>query len=122
MQRLVAMSQVVLLSTVVLAHEGHHAKSSAGEQLTGEVVDITCYVDHQSKGDKHSACAQKCITAGNPVGIVAGGKLYVVVQDNHDSPNAKLAPLDGQLVTITGKQLLKDGMRVVAMESVVAVH
>jgi hypothetical protein len=113
-----AMWLVLALSITALAHEGHHDKKAASNKLTGEIVDITCYVDHQSVGEKHSACAQKCISAGNPVGIVADGKLYVVIQDNHESPNAKLAPLAGKLVTITGPQMLKDGMRVVDMESV----
>jgi hypothetical protein len=117
MRKLISISAIVTLSATVLAHEGHH-EHKASNKLTGEIVDITCYVDHQSKGEKHAACAQKCISAGNPVGIVADGRLYVVIQDNHESPNARLAPFAGQLVTITGPQLTKDGMRIVDMESV----
>jgi hypothetical protein len=111
---------IAVFSTAAAAHEGHHHDDAAAAsgKLTGEVVDITCYVDHQSHGEKHAACAQKCISAGNPVGIVVAGKLYVVIQDNHESPNAKLAPFAGKLVTLTGKRLEKDGLHVFDLESV----
>jgi hypothetical protein len=89
-----------------LPHEGHHASSG---KLTGEVVDITCYLDHESHGEKHATCAQKRIEKGMPVGIVADGKLYVVIVSGHESPNAKLAPYAGKLVTVTGKRLERDG-------------
>lgn len=107
-----------LFASTALAHEGHHGKEVADDKLTGEVVDITCYMDHQSKGEKHSACAQKCIQSGLPVGLVAGGKLYAVILSTHESPNAKLAPYAGKLVTMTGKVLQKDGMRAIDMEEV----
>ena len=92
-------------------------QSTHTNRLT-EVVDITCYLDHESKGDKHSSCAQKCIESGMPVGIVAAGKLYAVIVSSHESPNAKLAPFAGKLVTITGKVLERDGLRAVDMEDV----
>ena len=108
----------LLLVSAASAHEGHHAKRPAGGNLTGEIVDITCYLDHESKGEKHSACARKCIESGMPVGIVAGGKLYAVIVSSHESPNAKLAPYAGKLVTITGKVVERDGLRAIDMEDV----
>jgi hypothetical protein len=109
---------LLLVTSVARAHEGHHAGKVADRKLTGEVVDITCYLDHESRGEKHSACAQKCIENGLPVGIVAGGKLYAVIVSSHQSPNAKLAPYAGKLVTITGKVVERDGLRAIDMEDV----
>ena len=106
----------LLVASVARAHQGHHAKADG--KLTGEVVDLTCYHDHASKSDKHAACARKCIESGLPVGIVAGGKLYAVIVSSHESPNAKLAPYAGKLVTITGKVMERDGLRAVDMEDV----
>src|SRR5215467_7865256 len=40
--------------------------ASASKEITGEVVDMMCYVDHNAMGDKHSACAAKCIKGGGP--------------------------------------------------------
>src|SRR5207248_9066802 len=35
--------------------------ASASKEITGEVVDMMCYVDHNAMGDKHTGCAAKCI-------------------------------------------------------------
>ena len=75
-------------------------------------------MDHDSKGEKHAACAQKCIAKGLPVGPLVGNKLYAVIIGSHDSPNEKLAPFAGKLVTMTGALAEKDGMRVIDMEAV----
>jgi hypothetical protein len=108
-----------LVGSAVLAHEGHHHnKEKSVDKLTGEVVDITCYLDHESKGEKHSSCARKCIESGMPVGLVAGDKLYVVIVSSHEPPNAKLAPYAGKLVTITGKLLQREGLRAIDMDDV----
>jgi hypothetical protein len=108
---------ICTLTGAAFAHEGHHGKTTEGK-LTGEVVDLTCYLDHESRGEKHASCAQKCIEKGMPVGIVADGKLYAVIVSSHESPNAKLAPYAGKVVTITGKVLEKEGMRAIDMEDV----
>jgi hypothetical protein len=108
---------VMAVATVAGAHEGHEHAAS-GVKLTGEIVDITCFMDHSSKGDKHAACARKCIEHGLPVGLLVGSKLYAVILSTHESPNEKLAPFAGQLVTMTGTVVEKDGMRVIDMASV----
>jgi hypothetical protein len=115
---MIKLTFLLLLAGSAFAHEGHHAKKPADGKLTGEVVDITCYLDHESKGEKHASCAQKCIEKGLPVGIVADGKLYAVIVSSHETPNAKLAPYAGQLVTISGKVLERDGLRAIDMEDV----
>jgi hypothetical protein len=116
----------VILATVVLAgtaaaHEGHEHSASAGS-LTGEVVDITCLMDHNSKGAQHSACAQKCLEKGLPVGLLVGDKLYLVMQASHELPNAKLAPFAGKRVTIKGTITQQHGLRAIDLESVEAAN
>jgi hypothetical protein len=99
------------------AHEGHDHAGKNGK-LTGEVVDITCFIGHEGKGDKHAACAQKCIAKGLPVGLLVGNTLYAVVLSSHDSPNEKLAPFAGKLVTMSGTIVEKSGMHVIDMDAV----
>jgi hypothetical protein len=113
------LSLLLLTSAVAGAHEGHDHAAKTGT-LTGEIVDITCFMDHDSKGDKHAACATKCIQQGLPAGILVGDKLYVVILSNHQSPNEKLAPLAGKLVRMTGTIVEKDGLRTIDMDSVAA--
>jgi hypothetical protein len=108
---------LLVLTATAAAHEGYE-HSSSSSTLTGEIVDVTCLMDHASKSATHSACAQKCIEKGLPVGLLVGDKLYLVILDSHDSPNAKLAPLAGKLVKMTGAITQQHGLRVIDMESV----
>jgi hypothetical protein len=109
---------LLALTGAAAAHEGHQHGAGRGT-LTGEIVDITCFMDHGSKGEPHSACAQKCIEKGLPVGLLVGDELYLVILASHDSPNTKLAPFAGKLVTMTGTITKRDGLRVIDMDSVV---
>jgi hypothetical protein len=88
------------------------------DKITGEVVDITCYASHGAKGDKHAACAQKCLQGGMPAGIVADGKLYVVTMKDHTSPSTKLAAWAGKNVTAEGTKLENGGTNIFEIDSV----
>jgi len=79
------------------------------KEVTGEVVDIMCYVDHNAVGAKHADCGEKCIKNGGPVGIVSDGKAYLVV-GAHKPMNDELAPLAGKTVTLKGKMASNGGI------------
>lgn len=83
--------------------------ATATREVTGEVVDLMCYIDHGAMGAKHADCAEKCIKGGGPVGIVSDGKAYLVIGE-HKPMNDELAPLAGKTVTLRGKMAHKDGM------------
>lgn len=52
--------------------------------VTGEVVDVSCYLHMGKRGAKHAACGQECILNGQPAGILADdGALYVVMPEEH---------------------------------------
>src|SRR5439155_12950962 len=36
--------------------------------VTGEILDISCYLQLGKHGDKHSSCGKKCLANGEPVG------------------------------------------------------
>jgi hypothetical protein len=97
----VAFTAGLAASPLALAQEP--AKSDTGsKELTGEIVDMMCYVDHNATGAKHADCGEKCIKNGGPVGIVSDGKAYLVV-GAHKPMNDELAPLAGKTVTLKGK-------------------
>jgi len=77
--------------------------SAATKEVTGEIVDMMCYVDHNAMGEKHASCGEKCIKSGAPVGIVSDGKAMLVV-GAHKPMNDELAPLAGKTVTLKGKR------------------
>jgi len=98
-------------SPLLLAQE--HVKdsldASASKEITGEVVDMMCYVDHNAMGDKHAGCAAKCIKGNGPVGIVSDGKAYLIVGD-HKPMNDALAEFAGKTITVRGKMAERGGI------------
>jgi hypothetical protein len=73
--------------------------------LSGEVVDVSCYLDHGAKGEGHKQCAVMCAKAGGALGILTSdGKLYVsLMPENHKGgPNEKLMGFIAQNVTVNG--------------------
>lgn len=80
--------------------------------VKGEIVDLMCYLDHGAKGEKHKSCAGKCIKSGGPVGLLSGEDLYLVIGD-HKPINDKLADKAAQEVTLKGKVVEKNGMKMI---------
>ncbi len=104
----------------VLAHEGHeHGDKKEGlaagetKKITGEVLDMACYVDHGSTGEKHADCAKKCITSGLPVGLKADdGKTYLLIGE-HKPLNSELAQYAAKKITVEGKVVSRDGVNMI---------
>jgi hypothetical protein len=83
------------------------------QTITGEVVDLVCYLDHGAKGEKHASCAEKCITSGTPIGLLtADDQLYLVV-GNHKPMNDQLAAYAAKKVTLKGKVVEKNGVKMI---------
>lgn len=122
----------IVLAVVVLGLQGlasadetagahHHDEHAAGVQtLTGEVVDVVCYLGHGALGAGHADCARKCITSGLPVAIKVGDELLLAVQADHTPANAALASFAGKQVQVTGEVTEKDGLHVIAIKDVAA--
>ena len=52
--------------------------------VTGEVVDVSCYLQLGKRGEAHVPCGTKCITNGQPIGIVDhSNHLYLVMAEEH---------------------------------------
>ena len=105
---------LVLGGAILAAPAMMIAADSAAETktVTGEVVDLMCYLDHGAKGEKHKGCAEKCIKSGGPVGLVSGEDVYLVIGD-HKPMNDELASLAAQTVTLKGKVVEKNGMKMI---------
>jgi len=104
----------IFAASPLVAHEGHDDKEklAAGEtkKITGEVLDMACYIDHNATGDKHTDCAKKCITSGLPVGLKADdGKTYLLIGE-HKPLNSELAEYAAKKITVEGKIVSRDGI------------
>lgn len=120
-------------SPLALAHEGHehppspNSGAASGKEsttggsektLTGEVVDLICYIDHNSTGEKHAACAAKCIKEGGPVGLLTEGKAYIIVGE-HKPMNAQLTEYAGKTITLKGKVAERGGLAMIENAEIV---
>lgn len=59
--------------------KGMDMEGKAGKTvtLTGEVLDMDCYMNEGAHGKDHQACAVMCLNNGAPVGLLtADGKAY----------------------------------------------
>jgi len=99
-------------------HE-HGSDAAASKEMTGEVVDMMCYVDHNAVGEKHGqSCGAKCVKSGGPVGIVSDGKAYLVVGE-HKPMNDQLAEYCGKTVTLKGKMAERGGIAMIENAEIV---
>jgi len=105
---------------LAIAQEHEHGDdAAASKEVTGEVVDMMCYVDHNAIGEKHGqSCGAKCIKSGGPVGIVSEGKAYLVVGE-HKPINDQLAEYCGKNITVKGKLAERGGIAMIENAEVV---
>jgi hypothetical protein len=108
------------VSPLAIAQEHEHSSdAAASKEVTGEVVDLMCYVDHNATGEKHGqSCGAKCIKSGGPVGVVSEGKAYLVVGE-HKPINDQLADYCGKTVTLKGKMADRGGIAMIENAEIV---
>jgi hypothetical protein len=96
------------------------ASAEPGLTVSGEVVDLACYVGHGAKGPDHQKCAQKCAQMGQPMGLLAAdGALYLLVADHSNpAPYSKARSLAGDQVEIKGEVSERGGMRALTVDEV----
>lgn len=87
--------------------------------ITGEVVDVSCFLQLGKRGPAHADCGAKCIRAGQPAGILDDeGNLVIVIAEQHHprrdgqvSLAETMASLIAQRVTATGMLTENRGTR-----------
>jgi hypothetical protein len=128
MKRVTLFALILIVSTgLVLAQEMSKGKGMMSKpkqkeiSIKGEVVDVSCYLNHGAKGEGHKDCAVACAKASGPLGILtADGRLYVsVMPDDHSGgPNDKLMDHVAHTVTAKGMVRSKGGVNGIMITSV----
>jgi hypothetical protein len=124
--RIAQLAAAILISASVTAlwmkwSERRHRPVGAVQEIlvTGEVLDMTCYIASNLSGPEHAECAKVCIRSGEPAGIKAqDGKVYLLTGEPGQSINAKLAEYAAQVVTIRGKKSVRDGFAQLQVEEI----
>jgi hypothetical protein len=53
--------------------------------VTGEIIDLSCYLQVGKHGEKHKSCGQKCLNNGQPIGLLTkDGAIYMLMDEEHD--------------------------------------
>jgi len=111
-----------LLASLVLAASA--APAAAADTVTGEVVDLACYLGHEDRekmrGPGHRKCADTCLKKGMPIGILTEDKQVWLALENHDNPKPynELKAKAAQTVTVEGKKTSFGGNQGIVVESV----
>ena len=107
---------------LVLGRVGAFAAEAAPETLTGEVVDMACYVVHPatSHGNGHRKCADTCLKKGMPMGILTDDKQVILVLEDHENPKpyAQLKEKAAEKVTIEGDRVTQGGLQGIVVQTV----
>jgi len=111
-------SATTLEAATTEAHKKVLASGKAAT-VTGEVVDVSCYLQLGKRGEAHVACGSKCIANGQPIGLVdADDRLYLLmVEEHHPRRDGQLelksvfGPLLAKTVTLSGMEVEMKGYR-----------
>jgi hypothetical protein len=98
-----------------MSHSDMHNDMKMGDKAMGkpmkcEVVDVSCYIAKGAHGEGHQACAAKCISGGGELALLYNGKLYIPVDKDYHSARDQFVTKGGEMVTVTGKTVSKDGL------------
>src|SRR5438034_8241822 len=117
-------STLVRLSAITLLVVGTSALNAQpkGERatITGEAVDLWCYLEGGDRGPAKKDCATACAKAGNAIGIVdAKGNVYLTsgLEDHKPARDLLIGKMNEQ-VTATGTLVTKGGAKMLFIKSV----
>jgi len=116
-------AMALLLAGGMLAWGRANAPAADGamETLTGEVVDLACYIPHPtSRGNSHRKCADTCLKKGMPMGLVTEDKqVYLLLEDhNNPKPYGELREKAAETVTVEGTKVAQGGIQGVVVDTV----
>jgi hypothetical protein len=115
--RWLALASVIGMAPAVLP------RPTAGQEqvtVSGEVVDLACYLSKGLKGKRHKACAEMCAKKGLPLGVLTeAGDVYLLIED-HDNPGPydTVKGLAGEQAEVSGKKFTKGGVQSILISSV----
>jgi hypothetical protein len=129
MKRLSILSAILVLalaSAALFAADSPSSKKGEAKAtpksmtVTGEIVDLGCYLSEGAKGEAHKGCATMCLSNGMPMGLLTKeGKLYLLTlsHDNADPYNAA-KKMAAEQVTVTGMAAERDGISALTVTDV----
>lgn len=127
MKRTLLLSLALTMALAVAATAGDEHKDKKDKKtvsLTGEVLDMYCYMSHPESGQgaEHAKCANSCIGRGLPIGFLAtDGTVYLIIGSDHNSANEMVKGWAGKQSTITGTVVEHNGLKAIDITGIAEV-
>src|SRR5689334_20361108 len=95
--------------------------------VTGEIIDLSCYLQVGKHGEKHKSCGTKCITNGQPIGLLTkSGAVYMLMDEEHDprrdgQTTLRQAAIDNfaKIMEVTGTETSFGGYKAIFVQGFV---
>ena len=105
----------VVLNLAAGALRASALPASAADTVTGEIVDMACYVAHPAtgRGSSHRKCADTCLKKGMPMGLLTEDKQLYLLLEDHDNPKPyqQLKEKAAETVTVEGEKKSEGGVQ-----------
>ncbi len=119
--RTISMRGLVQLALVAALLASAQAVTAA-DTVTGEIVDMACYIPHpeMGQGAGHRTCAAVCLKKGLPMGLLTDDKQLLLLLEDHDNtkPYAQLKEKAAEKVTVEGERVTRGGVQALVVEAV----
>jgi hypothetical protein len=116
---IIVSASITALGFKLWERKSHSIAQGQDVLVKGEVLDMTCYIAYNLSGPEHASCARDCVRSGLPVGIKAeDGKVYLLTGKAGKPVNAELADYAAKVVTIRGKETVRDGFAQLQVEEI----
>ena len=91
-------------------------------KVTGEILDMACYIGKGAKGPDHAGCAKACVKGGQPMGLLTDDGTVYILLANHENGEAfeQAKELAGTKVEIEGTSMNRSGVKAVEIHEVKA--
>lgn len=97
-------------------------RASAADTVSGEVVDLACYLSHPAtgRGPGHKKCAETCAKKGIPMGILTEDKQVFLLLEDHDSPKGYADAIGkaSETITVEGEKVTQGGLNGIVVQAV----
>lgn len=115
--------------TATTVGAGVDKKPQPGKAVTetGEIIDLSCYLQLGKHGEKHVSCGKKCIQNNQPIGLLTkDGTVYMLMEEEHDprrdgQTTFRQAAADhlGHIMEVTGTEASHAGLKAIYVQGFV---
>jgi hypothetical protein len=114
-------------STTIAAGVNKTPQPGAVVTRTGEIIDLSCYLQLGKHGEKHKACGTKCLQNNQPIGLLTkDGTVYMLMEEEHDprrdgQVKLRQAAVDhfAHIMEVTGTETSHGGFKAIYVQGYV---